>query len=508
MYQLKLVPETESGRNELTGEVYWYPLKVYEKILMSVNITTQSTYKRLGERWRRGGRIIISSPIDDTYAYFLYFGTVGDPKIIPMFGERPLLVRNRSIYYFFSDDDFDGIYQKINSMENKPHVDTTSVRAKQKLCLDFFESYLLPDWSPSLKHTKSKPIDKDVRKYGFHTDKIGLHPLLHLIQLIPDNEWNKKYHKQMLIFLFKNNFLVSWINDIENIDKKEDILQKCEEFSNGEITTVAEFKNVLKEIIKQLDDTHEFFGMLYLAAQCATESSVFGALFNNLFEFLPKEQKEWIGYPRFQPKLIVDELELHFIQNVRSSGKIENMVNGLNQIFDDVDFYELRDDRYRFICKVGVLMDYSSISNWINVICTAVRTIARKNKLKEPTREMWVKRIGVQFVTPPQFEDDVLLAFSKNWFFRRKPRSLDELDEENKRKILKADIICDYRTYELKRSDEENKRKTSKKDNQDIEFIFPFKYSRDVQNSYVVLNNLLFKNHNFTRFGETKPLTE
>lgn len=103
---------------------------------------------------------------------------------------------------------------------------------------------------------------------------------------------------------------------------------------------------------------------------------------------------------------------------------------------------------------------------------------------------MWVKKIAVRFITPPQFENDVSLAFSKNWSFRRRPREFDELDEENRRKILKADIICDYSVYK------------------DGEFIFSFKYSQDVQNSYVALNDLLFKNHNFTQFGEMKPLTE
>ena len=493
MHQLKLTPVTESGKKELTGdEVYWYPLKVIDNnILMSVDLTTESTYSHLKERWTRGGRIIVSSPINERYECFLYFGTIGDPRIVPIFKERPLLVKSGCIYYSFPDYDFDNIYREINSMENKLSEDDASIRTKQKLCLDFFENYFSHGWDLSLRYVKPKRIDRDVEKYGFHTNKIGLHPLLHLIQLIPDKEWDVEYYKQMFIFLFKNDFLVSWIDNIENSDEKEAILQKCEKFSNGEITTIPEFKNVLKKITKQLVNKHEFFGVLYLAAQCANQSSVFKALFNNLFELVPKEQKEWIGYPKFQPKLIVDDVELHFIQKARSLFKIKNMTNDLNRIFDEVNFYGLRDYRYRFICKVRVsIWDYSLIPNRIGAIYDAVRTIARENHLSELTKEMWVKRIAVRFITPPQFEDDVLLAFSKNWFFRRKPKALDELDEENRRKTLRADIICDYSVY------------------QDGEFVLPFKYSQDVQSSYVALNNLLFKNHNFTQFGEMNPPKE
>ena len=490
MYQLKLVPVTKSGKNELAGEVYWYPLKVNENILMSVNVTTRSMYKHLEEGWTRGGRIIVSSPIVGAHECFLYFGTIGDPRVVPMFGERPLLVKNQSIYYFFSDDNFDDIYRKIDSVDNGPDVGNVSIRTKQKTCLDFFEKSFSPDWNSSLKHIKPERINRDIKEYNFHTNKIGLHPLLHLIQLIPQSTWDKEYYKEMLIFLFKNDFLVSWIDDIESTDKKDDVLQKCEKLSNGEIATIPEFKNILKEITKQLVDKHEFFGMLYLAAQSANESSVFKAFFNNLFELAPKEQKEWINYPKFQPKLIVDGVEVHFIQIARSPDKIASMAKDLKRIFDKIDFYGLRNYRYRFICKVDLpLRDYSLVSDRIGAIYDAIRTIAREHMLKEPTREMWVKRIAVHFTTPPQFESDVLLAFSRNWFFRRKPRKFDELDKESKEKILKADIICDYRVC------------------QDGEFIFPFKYSQDVQNSYVALNNLLFKNHNFTQFGEMKPLT-
>jgi len=492
MYQLKLTPKTESGKNELTGTMYWYPMNVGEKRFWSVNIAARSTYEQLEARWTRDGRIVLSSPIGDTYCrYFLYFGTVGDPRIVPMFEERPLLVKNQCIFYFFADNDFNYIYNEINSIENKLHATGVEIPKKLKSCLGFFNKFLSPDWDVSLEYIQSKYVDRK-EEYAFHTNNIGLHPLLHLIHLIPDSAWNREYYKQILIFLFKNGLLVSWmdIDDFKSTNKIEYILQKCKKISNEEITNMPQFKDVLKDIIKQLTDNYEFFGTLHLASQSASESSVFRTLFNNLFELVPREQKEWIGYPRFQPKMAIDELEVHFIQRAGSPAKINKMADALEKIFDKVDFYGLRDRGHRFICKVGLPpRDYSLLPDLVGAIYDAVRTIARENRLRELTKEMWVKRIAVRFITPPQFEDDVLLAFSKNWFFRRRPRQFDELDEENRRKTLKADIICDYSVY------------------QDGEFIFPFKYSQDVQNSYVTLNDLLFKNHNFTQFGEMKPLT-
>jgi len=492
MYQLKLTPKTENGKNELTGTMYWYPRNVDAKRLISVNIAARSTYKQLKERWTRSGRVVLSSPIDDTYGYFLYFGTTGDPKILPMFGERPLLVKNQRIFYFFVDSDINSIYNEINTIENKPHANGVEIPKKLKSCLDFFDRYLSSGWDVSIEYISSKYVDSK-EEYAFCTNSIGLHPLLHLIHLIPDSAWNKEYHKQILTFLFKNDFLVSWmeIDDIKSANKREYILQKCEKISDGEITTTSQFRDVSKDIIKQLIDKHEFFETLHLASQSASESSVFRVLFNNLFELVPREQKEWIGYPKFQPKMIIDELEVHFIQRAGSSAKINMMTDALKKIFDKIDLYGLRDRRYRFICNVALpAQDYSSLPDRVGAIYDAVRTIARDNHLSEPTKEMWVKRISVRFITPPQFEYDVLLAFSKNWFFRRRPREFDELDEENRRKILKADIICDYSVY------------------QGEEFIFLFKYFQNVQNSYVALNDLLSKNHNFTHFVEMKPLKE
>ncbi|KAF5416632.1 MAG: hypothetical protein C5S48_02395 [Candidatus Methanogaster sp.] len=492
MYQLKLTPKTENGKNELTGTMYWYPLNVSEKRLKSVNIATRSTYEQLKERWTRGGRVVLSSPIDGTYGYFLYFGTTGDPRILPMFGERPLMVKNQCILYFFTDNDINSIYNEINTIENKPHATGVKIPKKLKACLDFFGRYLSSGWDVSLEYISSKYVDSK-EEYAFCTNSIGLHPLLHLIRLIPDSAWNKEYYKQILIFLFKNGFLVSWmdIDDFKSANKREYILQECEKISGGEITIIPQFKDVSKDIIKQLIDKYEFFGILHLASQSVSKSSVFRELFNNLFELVPREQKEWVGYPRFQPKMVIDELEMHFIQRAGSPAKIHKMADALKKIFDKIDFYGLRDRRHRFICDVALpARDYSLLPDRVGAIYDAVRTIARENHLSEPAKEMWVKRIAVRFITPPQFEDDVLLAFSKNWFFRRRPREFDELDEKNRRKILKADIICDYSVY------------------QDGEFIFPFKYSQDVQNSYVTLNKLLFKNHNFTQFGEMDPPKE
>ena len=492
MYQLKLTPKTENGKNELTGTMYWYPLNVSDKRLMSVNIAARSTYEQLEERWTRGGRVVLSSPIDGTYGYFLYFGTTGDPRILPMFGERPLLVKNQCIFYFFADSAINYISSEINIIEIKPHASGVEISKKLKSCLDFFNRYLSSGWDVSLEYISSKYVDSK-EEYAFCTNSIGLHPLLHLIHLIPDSAWNKEYYKQILIFLFKNGFLVSWmdIDDFKITNKIEYILQECEKISNEEITTIPQFKDTLRDIIKQLIDKYEFFWTLHLAFQSASESSVFRALFNNLFELVPREQKEWIGYPRFQPKMVIDELEVHFIQRAGSPAKINKMADALEKIFDKVDFYGLLDRGHRFICNVALPpRDYSLLPDRVGAIYDAVRTIARDNRLSELTKEMWVKRIAVRFITPPQFEDDVLLAFSRNWFFRRRPREFDELDKVNRRKTLKADIICDYSIY------------------QGGEFIFPFKYSQDVQNSYVALNDLLFKNHNFTQFGEMKPLTE
>lgn len=374
MYQLNLTPRTETGKNELTGTVYWYPLNVSEKRLISVNIAARSTYEQLKERWTRGGRVVLSSPIDSMYEYFLYFGTTGDHRILPMFEGRPLLVKNQCVFYFFADNYINFIYNEINNIENKPPVNGVEIPKKLKSCRDFFNKLLSPDWDVSLEHVSSKYVDSK-EEYVFYTNSIGLHPLLHLVHLIPDSAWNKEYYKRILIFLFKNGFLDSWVNidDFKNTNKRECILQKCEKISDGEITTISQFKDVSKDIIKQLIDKYEFFGTLHLASQSASESSVFRALFSNLFELVPREQKKWIDYPRFQPKMIVDELEMHFIQRAGSPANIKKMAGALKKIFDKIDFYGLRDRRHRFICNVALpARDYSLLpgQGWRYLRCS------------------------------------------------------------------------------------------------------------------------------------------
>jgi len=490
----KLVLKSNCGKNILANQsIYWYPLKITKEILISINVGTLRSIQTVKKFWA-GGRIISTYPLDNETICFFYLGSRGDPNVSYSFGEKPLIVEDECLNYFFSDTDINDIYEKTKKIRKD-----TTISDKLEIedyCYKIFKDALEPEWI--IKFSKIKDISK------YCTDKIAPHPILHLVSFTRTDVFSKRYYKKMLQYLLLENFLVDWANpDDIPINLRKDILIQCGILSGNEIQSINDLNESIGKIIFELFEKYEIFEIVYLASQCGNQNSIFKVLMENLYALLPSKEYSGKKSYNFQPKFLIKSVELHFIQMTKSEYKIKNLYKILNTIFDEVELYDVimhkvisdeadiliamrhheHSNRYRFLCKIEIspLIDYLDLPDHIFDLGNAIKTILIKNRLNNFIKEMWIKKLELEIITPPQFEKDVVFSLAQNWVIERNT-SKDRLDKLSNVKTIHVDIACDYVVFRRG------------------EFLFSFDYTREIQYVYSILNKRLNFIHNFTQF--------
>lgn len=491
MYHLFL--RSKSREEVLYGQkIYWYPIgTTRKKHLISINIGTSQSYRNANKFWA-GGRTISVYKLDSENICFFYWGSQGDPLIAEEFGEKPVVVKNEGLNYYFSDEEIEEICKNNDSYDKtKDNNDNYKV----KFCTEIFNEALSNNWNLEFKR-----LD-DLCEYG--TEYVCPNPILQLIYFTDSNAFSEIYYKQVLEFLLKRGFLVYWI-DPEELDDLNSVLIECRRISKDKIKGTRELRNCINEAVQDLFNKYEIFRACYLASQCGSENSLFKILIENLHSLLPAKEKQYVekGFYFFQPKLIVNSVELHFIQTTGSKAQAINLYRDLLGITDKVNYYHVLQfkaniehltaksletypfkNRYRFICKINLgSVDYSKLPEQIKETIKAIKTVLIKRNTSVFIKEMWIKSIDFKIFTPPQFEDDIVYSLANNLLIKRYS-SKDCVDEEYLTKIIHISLACDYKIFE------------------DSKFDFSFNYITDMQRVYSMLNRRLALKHNFSQFS-------
>lgn len=438
-------------RKIFMNDTYWYPQKIEEKRFISLNISSADTLKEFIPSALLQGNIFGAFPINDNDVCYVYSGSLRSTRISAFLGLRPLYVSKERLFYFFTDEDFKNICQDVKTYAKKvienssgpvsltaedlnvlkkiEETPLTSIATNLDLYSRFFEIYC------DERCVKAHLTPKEPCEYC--TAKVGLHPLLHVVKLVPSDTWIKGYYKDFLIYLLQQDFLVDWV-DIKNLDetRQSRILSEAKKIVST-IKNVKDFKKVVEETIKNMINRRDIFKILYYLSRYEDSSTTLKAMFDNLFYLLPKKTEEYLFYPKFQPKLFVDGFELHFIMMAKYEEDIVQMDKDLREIFDETDYSKTVPSRvsswlfrYRFKCKVkigGRYVDYIDLPDVIEDTCNAIRALANRNGVHfvpgEPgLSESWLKRMSMKIVTPPQFEYAIFKAFAflRKWDLRRK----------------------------------------------------------------------------------------
>ena len=450
--ELTFKPEKSNEvRKIFMDDTYWYPQRIEEKRFISLNISSADTLNTFIPSALLQGNIFGAFPINDNDVCYVYSGSLRSTRISAFLGLRPLCASKERLSYFFPDEDFKNICQDVKTyaqevIENSG--DTVSLTAEDLNVLKKIEETPLTSIATNLDlYRRFFEIYCDERCVKAHltpeepceycTAKVGLHPLLHIVKLVPSDTWIEGYYKDFLIYLFQQDFLVDWI-DIKNLDKtrQKTILSEAKEIVPA-IKDMQDFKEVVEETIKNMINRRDIFKILYYLSRYEDSSTTLKAMFDNLFYLLPKKTEEYLFYPKFQPKLFIDGFEVHFIMMARHEEDIVRMDKDLQEIFDETEYSKTGPSkvsnwlfRYRFKCKVkigGRYVDYIDLPDVIEDTCNAIRALANRNGVEfvpgEPgLSESWLKRMSIKIVTPPQFEYAIFKAFAflPRWHLRRK----------------------------------------------------------------------------------------
>lgn len=489
MYQLSLKPKNENKIFQ-AQTIYWYPVKVnLHYVLQSIGIASYKS-KAVIEDFEDKGSLVFHEKHNE-FIYFLYCGSVGASGLFKFFKERPFVVRDGYLFYAFSEIEIEYMYLDL-ATNNIPQFPKTDYIINFFQIL--FEKHFQKNWEVMFSYT-NYPCK-------YFTEEISPHPILNLLDCINYYKFSKEYYYKLIVFLLKNGFLTEW-DDVDNINKDSllKIISKCNIISKDEIKNkqnlAEETTNIVTEIFKKFD----IFMLAYLASQCGSYNSIIKIFMSKMYSLIPESKKKEVdlSFPKFQPKISVKNIELHFIHTSSKTSELIDIYNELSRISINVKFYDymrsmiltdkvqiinaLRQskliDRHRFICTLEIFppVDYTDLKHGINIISDSVKEILGKDNLIE---EMWVKKIQLLVNTPPQFEDDVIFSLWSSWFVKKYPE--DVLNKNMDSKLICLDIFCDYYVF---------------KNN---EFAFNLDYALDMQNFYSVLNKKLLLEHNFSHF--------
>jgi hypothetical protein len=437
--------KSDKIRKIFMKDTYWYPQKIENNQFISLNISSVDTLKRFIPLALPEGCIFGAFPINDNEVCYVYSGTLTDNPISASFGLRPFFATNDTLIYLIPDEDFKkNICQDVNVYVRKVIEDdsgpisltdddskilrkivTTPIAANLDLYAKFFEIYCKKRCKVHISHVNS---------YKYCTAKVGLHPLLYIIESIPTETWIKEDDRDLFVYLLQQDFLVDWRNmtDLDETERRR-ILSEMQK----NLPEISRFNFEIKmtKIVKDLIDKRDIFTILYFLSRHEGGSATLKKLFDNLFLLLPDDTEKYFNYPKFQPKLFIDGFEMHFILLSDNTRNFSRMKSDLRQIFDEVDFFKAGIFepnrlllRYRFVCRAKreeEYIDYMDLPDILENICKAIITLAKRNKMKfmkkeSLMKESWLKRLNLKIVTPPQFERTTLEAFSKKWILQRK----------------------------------------------------------------------------------------
>jgi hypothetical protein len=439
-------------RKIFMNDTYWYPQKIEDNQFISLNISSVDTLNRFIPLALPKGGIFGAFPINDNEVCYVYSGTLTDNPISASFGLRPFFATSDTLIYLIPDEDFKkNICQDVNMYIRKVIEDgsgpialtdddskilrkilTIPIAANLDLYARFFEIYC---------EKKCKAHISYVKSHKYCTAKVGLHPLLYIMESIPTTTWIKEHDRDLFVYLLQQDFLVDW-KDIADLDETKQRRILSEMQKNLPEISRFNFDIKVKEIVKDLIDKRDIFTILYFLSRHEGGSATLKRLFDNLFLLLPKEAEKYLNYPKFQPNLFIDGFEIHFIL-MDTLRNIDQMKSDLKEIFDEVVPFRIRIYepeqyiRYRFVCRAkrDKYIDYMDLPDILEDTCKAIITLANRNKMKfmkkkSRMKESWLKRLNLKIVTPPQFENTTLEAFSKKWILQRK------VSEDIERKYL------------------------------------------------------------------------
>ena len=490
IYSLKLTPSQNNpvAKKILSsGPVYWYPVSIEDSTFTSLNIAHNKHVDHLISSFKADGYVVYSIKLNKDYTHFLYSGSVGDKKIVPIFPSMPLVVKDANIYYYFSKNDFYEYCHQIKQLffqgsSNQIFTPPESWGKSYRRWIDDLEKnsdeysqlkrlseedlvkvHMSKFFSPNWDITLSKVSDEECE----YCCSIGLNIILNLIDLLPNDTWHTPYDKQTFRYMLKKGFLISWLDTFPPTFDINKFMLEVSKLSKKKINGLEEIKNFKNRVIWDLVTRHPIFKIIYYFTRYEKSSPQLKFIFDNLFHFIPKEKKRYINWPEFQPKIFVEYFELHFMQKVPNEKYLSSIGCELNTILDqppEIRKYssipwhdsdgQVHRVRYRFICRIAlpVLLDYLQLTEFLRQTGKAMKYIVNDVGLTFDEKEIWLKRIGIKIALHPNFEDNVLSAFCKKMHLFSKPDN-GVIDEKNKFKILHEELICDYPYLNLDRLD-------------------------------------------------------
>lgn len=497
MYKLSLRPNQNNPfQNQM---IFWYPLLITPHgSLISFNIATNENFEHL-DKLSNKGYVLSTYKLDQENICFIYQGKKIE-KLIENFGERSFITDDGSINYFFPEKELKYICKKIYDKKDSDEIEIENL---EHITINELSKRFGEEWKINLTNIE-KP-------YKYSTDLTLPNPIVQLVHYTNNEKFEKKYYKEMLIYLLRRDFLVLWVNSVDMpANLRRDILNKYNELSN-ERKNDSYLDIVIRNIVTDLFNKYEIFRIVYLTSQCGSGNSILKLMMNNLYSILPSRDQDHItiGCINFQPKIVVKSVELHFITNTDYEWQLIQIYECLKEISKKVKFYDIAqhkmldneelirramkhhhvENRYRFISEISITpaIDYSELHLKVSELTDAIIAILNKRYLSYGNysvslKELWVKKIGLRILTPPQFEDEVKYSLSQKWIIDHLDKN-DRISKNDGAKTMYIDLSCDYPVF---MSDE---------------FSFSFDYTRDIQYVYSILNDELKHKHNFDSFS-------
>lgn len=494
MYKLSLKLSRNNPFQNQT--MFWYPIIVTsDENLISLNISAKRNSESLTQFYDKG-YVLSDYELDKENICFFYCGNKID-KLIDNFGEKPFITHNGTVDYYFSKIELNSIYKTIVGMSES-----------EEPAVEIFEYYIV-DELKEIFGEEWKIHISEVKDSDFSTNLISLHPIIQLINHTDYQRFGKSYYKEFILYLLHKDFLVSWINsDDIPTNLCIDILNKYNELSH-ENRNEYYLKKIIEKVVTDLFNKLEIFQIVFLATQCGSDNSILKVMINNLYCILPPKKQDYInaGCITFQPKFIVKSVELHFIKMMDSEFQAIQTYEWLTGISEKVKFYDVTqhkilddeelihkamkkhqvDKRYRFISEISITppIDYTELHLKVSEVTDAIIVIINKNSglflnRYVSLKEIWVKKIGLEIFTPPQFGESVLYSLSQRWMITHIE---ERISNESGIKTMFINLYCDYPVFI------------------NNEFLFSFNYIRDIQYVYAILNEELKHNYNFDKFS-------
>ncbi|ODS34867.1 hypothetical protein BEH94_09960 [Candidatus Altiarchaeales archaeon WOR_SM1_SCG] len=493
MFKFLLEPEKSMSDIELEFDrVYWYPLQIDNGIMGCIGIACgydEMSLQKMKEYALRKRRIMSIHKINDN-GDFLFITVGPNLRNMNVFGLWPFRTCNGPYLFNLSIDyrkylkigeineQLKEIFKynnirlsngtrvcrignkswKIKGQEGGYIIeeanDQLNVYKKQLICY-ISSSSLKDNWAgdvglrnylKELGWSIKESHEIDFKNCEFHTECIGLNILSHILALsIKDKrDGKKRWQQSILQVALTHGFLSEWKNISEYVNKGR-VIDVCKELSPRNVDEQS-LDNTLKSLlINKIDKNSDIFNLLYALSR-GIDIHASPYILANMFDFIPDTIRKKIKHTPFKPKLIIDEIEIHFKVDA-SPENIKDVVEKLREITNEIKYLEIMSIeglQYRLIGVFKIETDYPDLLNMLELIDKGINEKLEEMGLHTNKWLMWLKRINITTKTPSQFEDAVLDAIGKKWPLIVK--SIDESDNELK---INADLLCDYPLYKI-----------------------------------------------------------